>query len=65
MLERARKLDEEVAARRGATYAGDADPYKKPREVPADDADLDEDDDEDDDELALSPAWSSSTSRRG
>jgi ribosome-binding factor A len=33
VLERARQIDEEVAAQRGATYAGDADPYKKPREV--------------------------------
>jgi ribosome-binding factor A len=32
VLARARAQDEEVAARRGATYAGDADPYKKPRE---------------------------------
>ena len=51
VLERARKIDEEVASHRGATYAGEADPYKKPREAPADDADLDEADDEDDDEL--------------
>ena len=32
-LARARALDEEVAARRGTTYAGDEDPYKKPREI--------------------------------
>jgi ribosome-binding factor A len=32
VLAKARALDEEAAARRGATYAGDADPYKKPRE---------------------------------
>jgi ribosome-binding factor A len=34
VLARARELDEELAARRsaGATYAGDADPYKKPHE---------------------------------
>jgi ribosome-binding factor A len=32
VLARARALDEEVAARRGAAYAGDEDPYKKPRE---------------------------------
>jgi len=51
VLERARKIDEEVASHRGATYAGEADPYRKPREAPADDADLDEADDEDDDEL--------------
>ena len=33
VLARARQSDEEVAARRaGATYAGEADPYKKPAE---------------------------------
>ena len=36
VLAKARALDEEVAARRGAAYAGDEDPYKKPRD--ADDA---------------------------
>jgi len=41
VLARAKAQDEEVAARRGAAYAGEADPYKKPREVAAD-----EDDDE-------------------
>ncbi len=46
VLERARQLDEEVAARRTATYAGDADPYKKPRVV-EDDADSDSDADSD------------------
>jgi ribosome-binding factor A len=43
VLARARALDEEAAARRGASYAGEADPYKKPREVDPDDAG-DEDD---------------------
>lgn len=38
VLARAKQQDEEVAARRVEAYAGDADPYKKPREV------LDEDD---------------------
>ena len=33
VLAKARALDEEVAARRGAAYAGEEDPYKKPREV--------------------------------
>ena len=33
VLERARKLDEEVAARRVDAYAGEADPYKKPRVI--------------------------------
>ena len=32
VLQRARRLDEEVAARRVEAYAGEADPYKKPRE---------------------------------
>jgi len=46
VLERARRQDEEVAARRVEAYAGEADPYKKPRvadddlaEEPAEDAD--------------------------
>jgi ribosome-binding factor A len=43
VLAQAKASDAEVeAARRGATYAGDADPYKKPRELD----DLDEDDEE-------------------
>jgi ribosome-binding factor A len=43
VLAQAKASDAEVeAARRGATYAGDADPYKKPRELD----DLDEDDQE-------------------
>src|SRR3954449_6077887 len=32
VLARARALDEEAAAQRGASYAGEPDPYKKPRE---------------------------------
>jgi ribosome-binding factor A len=32
VLARARALDEEAAAKRGASYAGEPDPYKKPRE---------------------------------
>ena len=46
VLARARALDEAVAAQRGAAYAGDEDPYKKPREIQdedADDGDLDDD----------------------
>ena len=31
LLARARQRDEAVAAQRGTTYAGEADPYKKPR----------------------------------
>ncbi len=45
VLAKARALDEAAAARRGATYAGEPDPYKKPR-------DSDEDDDTDGDEAA-------------
>ena len=41
VLARAKALDEEVAARRGTAYAGEEDPYKKPRE----EDDLDSDDD--------------------
>jgi ribosome-binding factor A len=37
VLARARAQDEAVAAQRGTTYAGEADPYKKPRA--AEDAD--------------------------
>jgi ribosome-binding factor A len=45
VLDRARASDEAVAAvRAGATYAGEADPYKKPRvEDESDDLDDDED----------------------
>ena len=50
VLERARKQDEEVAARRVEAYAGEPDPYKKPREILDDDLD-DDLDDELDDEL--------------
>ena len=42
VLARAKAQDEAVAAARGSAYAGEEDPYKKPREI------LDEDDDEDD-----------------
>src|SRR3954469_281993 len=47
VLARAKAKDDEVAAQRGASYAGEADPYKKPREAAeSDDADNDVDDDE-------------------
>ena len=49
LLERARLLDEEVAAQRGSAYAGDEDPYKKPREVAEDEDDPAEDDSTEDD----------------
>ncbi|WP_244932328.1 30S ribosome-binding factor RbfA [Nocardioides sp. W7] len=39
VLARAKALDDEVAARRGAAYAGEPDPYKKPREADAADED--------------------------
>jgi ribosome-binding factor A len=40
VLARAKEADDDVAAHRGSTYAGEADPYKKPREVgDPDDAD--------------------------
>ena len=42
VLAKARAIDEEVAARRGTTYAGDVDPYKKPRVLADDDQDADE-----------------------
>ena len=42
VLARAKALDEEAAARRGTSYAGEADPYKKPREVEPDEDDEDE-----------------------
>lgn len=37
VLARAKALDEEAAARRGSAYAGESDPYKKPREPELDD----------------------------
>ena len=43
VLARARALDEEAASHRGTSYAGEADPYKKPREdddEPAEDSDV-------------------------
>jgi ribosome-binding factor A len=52
VLARAKAQDEEVASRRGTTYAGEADPYKKPAEQPLSEAlgepfrELDETDDE-------------------
>jgi len=46
VLQRARRLDEEVAARRVEAYAGEADPYKKPRETGLDD-DTESDEDTD------------------
>ena len=44
VLARAKALDEEAAARRGSTYAGEADPYKKPRELEDDEEEQDEQD---------------------
>jgi ribosome-binding factor A len=42
VLAKARALDEAAAAARGATYAGDEDPYKKPRDA-EDDESVDDD----------------------
>lgn len=42
VLARARKQDEALAAERGTSYAGEADPYKKPREVGDELDDLDD-----------------------
>ena len=47
VLERARQLDEEVAARRVEAYAGEPDPYKKPRVVEDETDDESEDESED------------------
>jgi len=41
VLARAKALDEALEATRGSAYAGEADPYKKPREDEADDTDED------------------------
>jgi len=48
VLARAKAHDDAVAAQRGTTYAGEADPYKKPREI----LDEDERDDSEPDEDA-------------
>ena len=47
VLARAKALDDAVAAARGSAYAGEEDPYKKPREI-LDEDDADEDEDADD-----------------
>ena len=49
VLARAKQIDEEVAAQRGAAYAGEADPYKKPR-VESDESDESDGDAGDDEE---------------
>ena len=46
VLARARAMDEAVAAQRGATYAGEPDPYKKPRPTDQMDDESDAADDE-------------------
>ena len=53
VLARAKQIDEEVAAQRGAAYAGEADPYKKPR--------LESDEDDDDDDATRSAPTTAST----
>ena len=50
LLARAKQQDEEVAARRVEAYAGEADPYKKPRVA---EDELDEDDDLDAEDVEL------------
>ncbi|MFF9563114.1 30S ribosome-binding factor RbfA [Leifsonia sp. NPDC014704] len=48
LLREARQRDEEVAGlAAGASYAGDEDPYVKPREFEDDDEDFDDDEDDD------------------
>jgi ribosome-binding factor A len=50
VLARAKQQDEAVAAQRGTAYAGEADPYKKPRVIEdEDDLAPDEDDRDEDD----------------
>lgn len=44
VLARAKAHDDAVAAQRGTTYAGEADPYKKPREIVEDEPDDEPDD---------------------
>ena len=39
VLARAKEIDDAVAAQRGTAYAGEPDPYKKPREVEDDELD--------------------------
>ncbi len=56
VLQRARQLDEEAAARRVEAYAGEPDPYKKPRQPepepdPENDAEPDPETDRETDEL--------------
>jgi ribosome-binding factor A len=46
VLARAKAQDEEVAAMRGTTYAGDEDPYRKPRETDVEEWDEDVEGDE-------------------
>ncbi|MFB9314512.1 30S ribosome-binding factor RbfA [Nocardioides plantarum] len=50
VLARAKALDDAVAAARGSAYAGEEDPYKKPREILDEDAGDDAGDDEDDED---------------
>jgi ribosome-binding factor A len=51
VLARAKQQDEEVAARRVEAYAGEPDPYKKPRAAEDDLEDEDDDPDRLDDAL--------------
>ena len=47
VLARAKEIDDAVAAQRGTAYAGEPDPYKKPREV-VDEDELDDPDEGED-----------------
>ena len=49
VLARAKAQDEAVAALRGTTYAGEADPYKKPRVIDDEDEDVETDAEDTDD----------------
>ncbi|QCW51279.1 30S ribosome-binding factor RbfA [Nocardioides dongxiaopingii] len=56
VLARAKAQDDAVAAARGSAYAGEEDPYKKPRVIGEDDEDDEDDGDEGDEELDEAPA---------
>ena len=59
VLARAKALDDAVAAARGSAYAGEEDPYKKPREI------LDEDDEDEDSDAEGTDAGTDGTGTDG
>ena len=59
VLARAKALDDAVAAARGSAYAGEEDPYKKPREI------LDEDDEDEDSDTEGTDAGTDGTGTDG